>query len=1199
MEKEKSMTQNKSHYHAIDRREFLLNSAAGALGMIAAPYALGVTKPRAGSVADHATDDALSQGFHMPPSSARPQCFWHWMDGNVTKEGITADLEAMHEIGLGGTLAYDISYQIPFGNVHYMTPEWLEMMRHAAAESKRLGLEMGMHNCSGWSSSGGPWITPEHGMKKLVWSETRIEGTSNGDAFKGKLATPNGGKFAAYYRGIAVLACRNPKSEGAVSLEAAHARISTGNPVWPATPPPAWPGADPQAPVTRAPEQDLNDIREDLDITLPGPAADKPQFVLLTMKQPFKAQSLFLAYTVRGLVICEVQISDDGSTFKTVATANLRGSDQSSITFPQTSSRYYRLFFTGTEIDPTNVHISALDLIDGYRLAGWPVKSGFSQFSKWDPSWDETTPDGTVYKGKDIINVSAFFRSDSTLDWKVPPGDWTILRFGYVPTGRKQAHPEEPSGVGLEVDKLDKSALDIHFEHMTKVMVETMGPLTGDSFTTLLIDSYEVGDQNWTARFSEEFKQRTGYDLIANLPMFTGRVIDSIEMTERVLWDVRKVIADLFTENYYNYFQELCHQYGLKSAIEPYTGPYDLMAVGKAADLPMAEFWTGGSYRGVSARTRMVVSVAHMNDQAITGAEAFTSAEKDDKYELAPYDLKALGDFQFCEGINRFIFHRYALQPWLDKRPGMTMGPWGIHLDRTQTWWKQGHDWITYITRSQFLLQSGKPVADILAFYGEDGESWARWGQGNLPPVPYGLDFEYVDTAHLLAAKVEDDNIILGNGLAYRVLLMPDARYMTLALAQKLLELVKAGAVISSPAPKRTQTFVNFPQDDVNLKAVVKELWGDCNGKTITEHAVGSGKIYWGKPVADILSSLNLVRDFDVESSNDSEHIVYKHRKTNGADIYFVSNQRNESTIVTAKFRVKGKTPELWHADRGVIEAAPVYSEKGDYTSIPLPFDPSGSVFVVFSDKSAVDHVVSFDAPPKADYLFSAAGDVLSLYTATPGTYHVTTAKGRKLTGRVAAFPVLSIDDDWVIHFPPNLGAPLSLKLRRLSSLSNHAEPGVRYFSGTCIYTRDVNVTAAMLAHDNAVFIDLGIVKNLAQVRVNGFDFGVLWKPPFRVDVAKDLKPGRNHIEIEVTNNWANRLIGDEQLPDDCEWIAVPGRGWHLKQWPQWFVESKPRPSQRIAFSTWKFYSKDAPLPDSGLIGPVRLFAMMPVTLSQ
>ncbi len=638
------------------------------------------------------------------------------MDGNVTREGITADLEAMHEIGLGGTFAYDISYQIPFGSVHYMTPEWLEMMRHAASESQRLGLEMGMHNCSGWSSTGGPWITPEHGMKKLVWSEMRAHAAGKEEEFEGKLAIPDGGRYAAYYRDIAVLACRNPAAEGNVPLDAAHATMTTGNAVWPETPPPAWPGADPQVPVSGNPTQDFNAIRNGLDITLPGPARDKPQFILLTMEKPFTAQTLFLRCRVGSPVTCEVQISDDGVTFRPVSSAELRANSQASFNFPRVSSRYYRLFFSGTELEPTRTQITGIDLIDGYRLPEWPAKAGFVQFGKWEPLWDETPPKGTVYKQDDIVDVSAFVTGDGMLNWKMPAGDWTILRFGYVPTGQKQAHPEEPAGVGLEVDKLDKSALDIHFEHMTKVMVETMGPLTGKTFTTLLIDSYEVGDQNWTARFGEEFKRRTGYDLIPRLPTFTGRIIESTEVTERVLWDVRKVIADLFAENYYGYFHELCRQYGLKTAIEPYVGPYDLIDVGTAADFPMAEFWTGGAYRKSSARTRMVVSVAHLNGQAIAGAEAFTSAENNDKYNLAPYDLKALGDFQFTEGINRFVFHRYALQPWLDKKPGMTMGPWGIHLDRTQTWWKQGQDWITYITRSQYLLQEGKPVAERPCF---------------------------------------------------------------------------------------------------------------------------------------------------------------------------------------------------------------------------------------------------------------------------------------------------------------------------------------------------------------------------------------------------------------------------------------------------------------------------------------------------
>jgi len=1144
-----------SEGNSIPRRDFIKAGALGSAALMMGGPAFAAAPPQ---TSVQGTGDALLDGFVAPPFDAKPHTWWHWMDGNVSKAGITADLEAMKRIGLGGAQIFNVAYQIPPGPVKYKTPLWFEMIHHAAAEAGRLGLELGMHNCSGWSSSGGPWITPDHGMQKVVWSETAL----SGGTAQARLPRPEVGDYGAYYHDIAVLACKTPGDERH-SLRDAGATMSTSQ---------ADGAAKPLAaggfPLTFAtPDQTL-------------------QYIQLSFDTPFAARTLCLDYmSGHGDVCCALQASDDGRTFTTVANCVLHIKGQPSVAFPETVARHFRLVFTGTPLDHTPLVVNGLDLLNGYRLPDWPAKAGFAMMERFVPSWDAPCPAMLAYRHQDIIDVSDHMRPDGTLDWQAPEGDWTVLRFGYAPNGRINTHSEIPEGAGLEVDKMNPKALDAHFAGLIKEIVQDLGPLVGKSFTTLLIDSYEVGPQNWTGAFREEFAKRCGYDITPFLPAFTGRVVDSSETTERVLWDIRHTISDLFAEHYYGHFRTLCRQNGLKAAIEPYTGPYSIMDCGAAADLPMSEFWTGNFLPSNGSRGRRVVSAAHLNGHAIVGAEAFTSAFHADRFTMDPFALKALGDAQFCEGITRFIFHRYAHQPWLGKAPGMTMGPWGMHFERTVTWWEEGADWIGYIARAQYLLQTGAPVADILCFDGEDAQAQSRWGEGTVPEIPKGYDFEFINAAFLLGAKVEDGTIVLANGLRFRVLALPSTRYLTLPIARKLQDLVLAGAKVVGPAPLRSPSYARHGEGDALLRRIVADLWGDCDGKTVTSHGAGRGMVYWGVPLKDVLAALGARPDFAVHDH--SVPLLFKHRASPEAEVYFVSHQGQTAAAMDCHFRVTGKAPELWYPDSGRMDRAPVYRETADGVTVPLDLGPSGSVFVIFRRPEQNDHVV---AVHPATARIERADGAFVVHAAAAGRYDITTAKGFALRAELPSLPApMDMSQGWKVSFPPKLGAPPSVILGRLMPLSDHADPGVRYFSGTARYAHVFDVPAALLAAPHEINLDLGEVKNLAEVRINGIRLGLLWKPPFLIPVTQALRPGRNLLEVRVTNLWANRLIGDEQLPDDCEWIAVPDRGMRLKQWPKWFVDNKPRPSKRVAFATWKYFDKTETAPRSGLIGPVTL----------
>jgi len=550
------------------------------------------------AAASSSLKDRLATEFTNPPLSARPHTWWHWLNGNVTKVGITADLEAMKQVGIGGAHMFTVDQGIPAGPAKYVGPLWREMTQFAVKEASRLGLELTIHNGAGWSSSGGPWIQPADAMQVIAWSDLKVHGPISFSKPLPQPTAPQVDSNVPYYRDIAVYAYRTPV-EG--------------------------------------------------DVQNPRP-------------------SDFLAKT--GVI---------------------RGG--------------------GLHVD-------------------------LSPFAS-----------GATIPSSEILNLSDHLSADGQLTWDVPEGDWTILRVGHVPTGVHN-HPAPPEGDGLEVDKLSKEALDKHWAGMMAKVIADSRPQVGKAFDGVLIDSYEVGTQNWSPNFRHEFLIRRGYDPIPYLPVIAGRTIDTKEKSERFLWDLRRTIADLYADNYYGHMAELAHQNGMKFLAEPYgNGGFDTIESGSKEDIPMAEFWLGSG--GAMETTKMVSSVGHIYGRPIIGAESFTSDVPPGRWLEQPYDMKALGDLAFCNGINRYIFHRYAMQPWLNLKPGMTMGPWGTHIERTQTWWMEAATYMKYVARCQYLLQSGGFAADACYYYGEDSPNDLAYGLGLEPKLPMGYDYDGCATAGL------------------------------------------------------------------------------------------------------------------------------------------------------------------------------------------------------------------------------------------------------------------------------------------------------------------------------------------------------------------------------------------------------------------------------------------------------------------
>jgi len=1127
--------------------------------------------------------DKVEAGFAAPPASARPHTWWHWMNGNISKEGITADLEAMKKIGLGGAQIFNVDPDgMPAGPVSFMSDQWLDMVNHAVAEANRLGLEICIHNCAGWSSSGGPWNKPENAMQMVVTTERAVTGPRR---FDEKLPLPK--CKVDFYRDIAVLAFKTPKSE----------LLGGANPV------PIIAASDPAFDSGR-----VLDGKPETAAALSVPTAEKPSFITLSYAQPYETRGL----AITGLADCAgwLECSKDGGKFTKIRKFAIppKGARVQTFycNFAPVSSRYFRIVFTSVGKKAKDLPIAEISLSNELHVENLDGKAAYSRVDGMDPAPDIPFSAADVIAHGSVLDLTKYLGADGALRWDVPDGEWTILRVGYTPTGATN-HPAPKEGRGLECDKMSKVAAQAHWDGIMQRILDHLGPLKGKAFNNVLIDSFEVGSQNWTPAFREEFLHRRGYDLLTFLPAFTGRIIDSPEVTDRFFWDIRRTIADLITENYFGYFAEMAHRNGLMLSVEPYgNGLFEDLACGAPADINMGEFWV--DYTD-NPSIKLAASVAHTNGQSIVGAESFTASPENGKWQNHPYSLKAAGDKIYTRGINRFIFHRYAHQPWTNVVPGMTMGRWGFHFERTLTWWDQGVAWIDYLTRCQYLLQQGKFVADVCYYTGETAPSTLTSGmKGDLPD---GFDYDGCSTDVLLKMSVKDGRVALPDGMSYGLLVLPQDGEMTPPLVAKVGELVKAGATIIGQKPSRSPSLTNYPACDAEVAKLAELIWGNCDGKTVTEHVYGQGRVIWGKSVADVLRDKKIAADFQTSDQPDQDGklpVIAIHRRADVTDIYFVSNQKTVPWKTNATFRVSGKLPELWHPDTGKVEPAPAYLTKDGLITVPLHFDPAGSIFVIFRKMNpGADPVVAFkwkgqdllggssstDNPAE---LFVTEQGKPALIASQAGEYDAITASGRTAKAEIAKIPApLELTGPWDIEFHSKTGAaPWKTTYKMLSSWPDDSDERIKYFAGTAVYDTSFVMPDASFADGRRFYLDLGRVEVIAEVALNGKSLGILWKPPFRVDVSGLLKPGKNRLEVKVTNLWPNRLIGDELLPENCTWkkTARPIKDEYIiAEWPEWLAEGKPDPSGRQTFTTFHHWFKGDALLPSGLLGPVRIFS--------
>jgi hypothetical protein len=717
-----------------------------------------------------------------------------------------------------------------------------------------------------------------------------------------------------------------------------------------------------------------------------------------------------------------------------------------------------------------------------------------------------------------VIDLTSRLTADGRLEWDVPPGRWTILRTGHRMTGSKLmiAMPEAD---GLSVDWFKSEPVDVQFQQLGRVLIDEANAATPGASPLRYFsdDSFEDGFPNWTDRVLERFEHYRGYDPRPFLPVLAGYLVGSAEQADRFLHDYRKTIADCMADGHYGRFAELCHQHGLRVANES-AGPSrsgticldGLKNLGRS-DWPQGEFWLGlnhdapggldpklgyGATRledGQNKVTKMVASAAHIYGRRVASAEAFTSYRH---WRDAPATLKQATDRAFCEGINRLAIHTSTATQPEDGKPGYEYGA-GTHFNPNVTWWNQSGAFLGYIGRCQHLLQSGHFVADLL-YYTGDGAPTLMEPKHLDPALGRGFDYDGCNAEVLLTRlKVRDGRLVLPDGMTYRLLVLPDRTSMPVEIAGKLRDLVAAGATIVGPKPARDSGLKNFPQCDRDVAAIAAEVWGDCDGRTVTLHRYRRGRVYWGVPLREILAGDGVGPDFEHGPGAAQDSLIdFIHRTTDEAEIYFVANRNNRSEILECTFRVGERPPQIWDPVTAEMRVARAYRAAGGRTVVPMAFAPFRSFFIVFPRAPA----------PAAR---SSAG------TNFPGLQ-----------------PQLELAGPWAVRFDPAWGGPAKVEFDALVDWTSRPEEGIRHYSGTATYLKSFDLRRSP-APGERWYLDLGVVKNIAEVRLNSRPLGIVWTAPWRIEITAAVHAGANRLEIDVVNLWPNRLLGDKTLPPE------------------------------------------------------------------
>ena len=1072
----------------------------------------------------------LSEGWENPPQSARTRVWWHWMNGNITKEGIKKDLEWMDRIGLGGFQNFDAASGTPTivkDRLVYMHDGWKDAFAYAAKVADSLGLEFAIASAPGWSSTGGPWVEPKDAMKKLVWRTMTVEGGSKVDAalpapFTKVGAFQNGGaagrgtaaQVDEYYEDVAVLAVKMPEGRATAEQLGAKVTSSGGN-----------------FTLSQLTDGDITNSS-----LLPADERKGFSWIMYEYPQPVTVKSITLVDGSTGgfggrASTTFFESSEDGKNFTRVAPLQAGGVAQRTVSVPATTAKYFRITYRNQAPPagggmfgmpmprgPMGTNIAELDLHTYTMVNRFEDKAGFSALPNLTAQATPVVEGEKFPSPEDVIDITSSMTSDGKISWDAPAGTWKIYRFGFSLTG-KQNHPAPAEATGLEVDKLDPVAWTAYFRKYFDMYKDASGGLMGQrGVQYVLTDSYEAENETWTPAMREEFKNRRGYDMMAWMPVIAGEVIGSPAQSDAFLWDYRATIGDLIAANYDLLSEIAINEYGMKGRYSEsheggraYVG--DGMDLKRTAEVPMSAMWVTASWlpnlpsgepdRSMyNADDRESASVAHIYGQNVAAAESMTAPGQGGlAYSYCPENLKFVADIELSNGINRFVIHESAHQPSDEHVPGLSLGGIGQWFNRHETWAEMAGVWVDYMSRSSFVLQWGKSVADILYYYGEDSNVTSVFGN-NAPQIPSGYQWDYCSPHALInAISVKNGEIVSQGGTTYKVIWMDrNMDYVSTPVLRKILSLVEAGAMIGGVRPSHPASLADDPQQ---WNELVSSIW-DSGRANVKENI----------SLAELLKAASVEPDVVIP-----EGVKFLHRTAKGAEAYWINKPSKDYATLSVSFRTSGMKPQVWHPDTGVKEDVS-YRVEGERTVVTLDMVPDDALFVIFSGKGES----SYEAP--------AAKENTLLTVSTP----------------------------WTVKFQEKRGAPSEpVVFPQLASYTESDVFGIKYFSGTATYSNTINVSSL----SGKQFIDLGCVKNIAEVYVNGQYCGTAWKEPFRVDVSSALKEGDNLLEVKVANVWPNRLIGDQQ--PDCP--------------------------EKVTFSDSRAYRAGDPLRPAGLLGPVKLIS--------
>lgn len=976
----------------------------------------------------------MEESFKNVPDSTKLAVYWYWMSNNISKDGVVKDLHSMKEVGINrvfiGNIAQD---NVSYGDIEVFSDQWWEILHTALKTATELDIEVGIFNSPGWSQSGGPWVKQEESMRYLASSSVVVNGKGKKTIQLPEIKDGQDVKLLAY---------------------------------------PVIPEVKKSWNVDKKPGKSI-----ELKMVAPD---ENMRSLIFTTQSHLKTNATLYAKV-------------DGN-YKLVKSFELNRSNPRLvvgfdpyapiiISLPDLNTKEYKLV-----IDKPGKAVGTVTLTSKPYIERYPEKTLAKMFQTPLPMWDdylwerqEEVDSKYVLSSNDVIDLTELLGVGNTITWDVPEGDWNMVRYAMKTTGVTNA-PASPEATGLEIDKMSKKHIRTHFDAFLGEILRRIPQEDRKTFKVAVMDSYETGGMNWTDDMEKRFVDTYGYSPITYLPVLRGEVVGSKDLSDRFLWDLRRLIADRVSYDYVGGLKEVCHENGLTTWLENYGHwgfPGEFLQYGGQSDEVAGEYWSEGSLGDIE--NKAASSCAHIYGKRKVWAESFTAGGK--AFARYPYLMKQRGDRFFTEGINSTLLHLYIQQPYEDKYPGVNAG-FGNEFNRHNTWFSQLDVFIDYLKRCTMMLQQGQYVADVAYFIGEDAPKMTGVTD---PALPYGYSFDYINAETIKKASVQDGYLTLESGMKYRILVLPKLDNMRPELLEKLNSLVNDGLIIFGPKPVKSPSLQNYPEADAVVKSLSDKMWIADNAGSCK---VGKGLVYnENYEFSKLLLENEIYPDFSV--SNNAP-VLFIHREHAGGDIYFISNKTEKKIKFDAGFRVTGYQPELWNPLTGEIRYLTDFKDDGEKITIPMELEAIESSFIIFRDKD----------------------------------------KGIKKQSNYPE-PVLvqNVEGEWNVNFSqPAFGYDTLLVMNELKDWTAYNDLSIKYFSGTATYNIKFNVDRAV---NDVAYIDLGKVMVMAKVYLNGQYAGGVWTPPYRVPVTGLLKEGTNELKVVVVNNWVNRLIGDLNLPKE------------------------------------------------------------------